>query len=342
MLRKPAAAQPVAVAERQARLLPAAPATHTAPSAPAPIASYPQQPTAAGRRKRPIRLPPLGPRTACVRLKIRALNPEDYEPAANPIAGALDRRRAAHTRHRRKAPDLRAGRRGCRHGLPELRLDMHVYSAKPQDRFVLLNMQRLHEGDSLPEACAWSRSRRKAWSCPIAARNSCSSASELTPAIYQCFSTCSSDETVVGQALARKVVHRALPFVLESGISPLTMRSVDSSISRVAGAVATGADQRLSRFLGRHAAEIRAHVALVVVLAVGSRLSAFSALVSSSVMAGGTPDSAGAGSSCRRRLRAGRRRRGGRRSRETLRRPFPDPRSALRSVRARSAFQSLP
>ena len=35
--------------------------------------------------------------------------------------------------------------------LPELRLDLHVFAAKPQERFVMINMHKLHEGDNLPE-----------------------------------------------------------------------------------------------------------------------------------------------------------------------------------------------
>jgi general secretion pathway protein B len=35
--------------------------------------------------------------------------------------------------------------------LPELRLDMHVYDPKPQTRFALINMQRVHEGDILKD-----------------------------------------------------------------------------------------------------------------------------------------------------------------------------------------------
>jgi len=35
--------------------------------------------------------------------------------------------------------------------LPHLRLDLHVYAPKPQDRFALVNMQRVHEGDTLPQ-----------------------------------------------------------------------------------------------------------------------------------------------------------------------------------------------
>jgi general secretion pathway protein B len=35
--------------------------------------------------------------------------------------------------------------------LPQLRLDLHVYAARPQDRFVMINMHKLREGDTLPE-----------------------------------------------------------------------------------------------------------------------------------------------------------------------------------------------
>jgi general secretion pathway protein B len=35
-------------------------------------------------------------------------------------------------------------------GLPELHLDLHVFAARPQDRFVMINMHRLGDGDSLP------------------------------------------------------------------------------------------------------------------------------------------------------------------------------------------------
>jgi general secretion pathway protein B len=35
--------------------------------------------------------------------------------------------------------------------IPELRLDLHVFAAKPQERFVMINMQKLHEGDTLRE-----------------------------------------------------------------------------------------------------------------------------------------------------------------------------------------------
>jgi general secretion pathway protein B len=36
-------------------------------------------------------------------------------------------------------------------GLPALHLDLHVFADRPRDRFVMINMHRLGEGDSLPE-----------------------------------------------------------------------------------------------------------------------------------------------------------------------------------------------
>jgi general secretion pathway protein B len=35
--------------------------------------------------------------------------------------------------------------------IPQLRLDLHVYSPQPDQRFVFVNMTKLHEGDSLPQ-----------------------------------------------------------------------------------------------------------------------------------------------------------------------------------------------
>jgi general secretion pathway protein B len=35
--------------------------------------------------------------------------------------------------------------------IPQLRLDLHVFAARPQDRFVMINMHKVHEGDTLPE-----------------------------------------------------------------------------------------------------------------------------------------------------------------------------------------------
>jgi general secretion pathway protein B len=35
--------------------------------------------------------------------------------------------------------------------IPQLRLDLHVFALRPQDRFVMINMHKLHEGDTTPE-----------------------------------------------------------------------------------------------------------------------------------------------------------------------------------------------
>lgn len=35
--------------------------------------------------------------------------------------------------------------------IPALRLDLHVYAPKPEDRFALVNMHKVREGDTLPE-----------------------------------------------------------------------------------------------------------------------------------------------------------------------------------------------
>jgi general secretion pathway protein B len=40
---------------------------------------------------------------------------------------------------------------GGQTGLPELRVELHVYSTKPQERFVFINSHRYKEGDTLQE-----------------------------------------------------------------------------------------------------------------------------------------------------------------------------------------------
>jgi general secretion pathway protein B len=76
-----------------------------------------------------------------------AANPDDYAPAAEPPAGA------GHVLHGTDsgvplyqqiaaAPDKQ---------LPQLRLDLHAYADKADDRWVMVNMHKLKEGDSLPE-----------------------------------------------------------------------------------------------------------------------------------------------------------------------------------------------
>jgi general secretion pathway protein B len=82
------------------------------------------------------------------------LNPDDYEPATEPPAIATTEPTAEARVTRGTIEGLPTYEQIAStpgNGLPELRLDLHVYAAKPQERFIFLNMHRLREGDALPE-----------------------------------------------------------------------------------------------------------------------------------------------------------------------------------------------
>ena len=78
-----------------------------------------------------------------------AESPDDYAPAADPgsslFKGHVKRGTASGVTLYQDAAIAPGS------SLPQLRLDLHVYAAKPQDRFVLVNMHKLHEGDSLQD-----------------------------------------------------------------------------------------------------------------------------------------------------------------------------------------------
>ena len=76
----------------------------------------------------------------------RLENPADYEPALPPGGGATQRRAADSPAH--NEPPSLADIGG---DFPDLRLDLHVYAARAADRYALINMHRVHEGDVLPE-----------------------------------------------------------------------------------------------------------------------------------------------------------------------------------------------
>ena len=79
-------------------------------------------------------------------------NPEDYAPAEEPPAsapGSLGNHVRRGTASGVPLYQDAATTPGTQ--LPQLRLDLHVYAARPQDRFVMINMHKLREGDSLPE-----------------------------------------------------------------------------------------------------------------------------------------------------------------------------------------------
>lgn len=72
-------------------------------------------------------------------------NPADFAPAVPAgLAGAATTR-AAETRQ--EPPSLT----DINGDMPELRLDLHVYAVQPGERYALINMHRVREGDTLPE-----------------------------------------------------------------------------------------------------------------------------------------------------------------------------------------------
>jgi general secretion pathway protein B len=76
-----------------------------------------------------------------------AANPDDYAPAAEPgsplFKGHVNRGTESGLVLYQDAALVPGS------NLPQLRLDLHVYAANPQDRFALINMHKMHEGDSL-------------------------------------------------------------------------------------------------------------------------------------------------------------------------------------------------
>ena len=69
-------------------------------------------------------------------------NPADLEPAASPAPGSVTMGRSTGTR-----PNYSE----IGGSVPELRLDLHVYASRPQDRYALINMHKVREGEVLPE-----------------------------------------------------------------------------------------------------------------------------------------------------------------------------------------------
>jgi hypothetical protein len=80
-------------------------------------------------------------------------NPDDYAPAEEPAPAAQGSAFGGHVR-RGTAAGVPLYQDAAATGgaqFPQLRLDLHVYASRPQDRFVMINMHKLREGDSLPE-----------------------------------------------------------------------------------------------------------------------------------------------------------------------------------------------
>jgi hypothetical protein len=76
-------------------------------------------------------------------------NPADYAPAeepSGPVLGSHVRRGTASGVPLYQELTTTPGTQ-----LPQLRLDLHVFAGRAEDRFVMINMHKLREGDTLPE-----------------------------------------------------------------------------------------------------------------------------------------------------------------------------------------------
>jgi hypothetical protein len=71
------------------------------------------------------------------------LNPDDYAPAADPVPQPFGN----HVTRSTSSGVPLYNDVSATTALPSLRLDLHVYAATPQERFVMINMHKLHEGD---------------------------------------------------------------------------------------------------------------------------------------------------------------------------------------------------
>lgn len=165
LMRHPAApdreiprALPLATAEATG----AAPAVHSAPSGTTPSAAYSGSPApAAASSRRPAAAsagpasgpPPSSLGTASPPPDSPDANPADYVPAAVVPRGssAADSSDTAAPARQSALPSYQQAAAAPGADIPPLHLDLHVYDAAPDRRFVFLNMVKLHQGQSLPD-----------------------------------------------------------------------------------------------------------------------------------------------------------------------------------------------
>jgi general secretion pathway protein B len=132
----PIATAPTAAPAAPAAAVAAAPTAAAMPAAAPTTAPPPPAPTMAGPSIPPDALDQAGD------------NPADFEPAVPYTGPAGAPASAANSSGQRARPPSLSDVGG---DIPDLRLDLHVYAVRPADRYALINMHRVHEGDVLPE-----------------------------------------------------------------------------------------------------------------------------------------------------------------------------------------------
>ena len=73
-------------------------------------------------------------------------NADDYAPATEPTNSS-----GFHVRRATESGLQLYSDAAANGGLPDLRVDMHTYAPRPQDRFVLINMKKAREGDMVAD-----------------------------------------------------------------------------------------------------------------------------------------------------------------------------------------------
>jgi general secretion pathway protein B len=110
----------------------------------------PREDAASGPGSRPpatVSPPSPPPASAADRAEQAAGTPSDYAPAVEPAASP----RSAASTGTGSANGLAIYQQIVNSAnLPSLHLDLHVYADRPKDRFAMINMHRVTEGDSLP------------------------------------------------------------------------------------------------------------------------------------------------------------------------------------------------
>jgi len=118
-----------------------------APNAPAAILAPPPATAAAAAPLAAPVAPALPIAPAAAASDQGAQNPADFEPAVPANSATADLKRQVNPGNHYEPPSLSE----LSGDMPDLRLDLHVYAARPADRYALINMHRVHEGDVLPE-----------------------------------------------------------------------------------------------------------------------------------------------------------------------------------------------
>lgn len=151
----PAASAPLAVASAAPVVAPgaAAPVAPPTAAAPVPAAAAPAGGTPPPTAPAQANAAPAAPLTAdhgeSAGSAAAGGNPADYAPAQEPSGEAPNGRVRRGTVAGVPLYQDAAAVPGVQ--IPPLRLDLHVFAPHPQDRFVMINMHKVHEGDTLPE-----------------------------------------------------------------------------------------------------------------------------------------------------------------------------------------------